>query len=384
MRYYSVKTEIANKKRRHDMVGHLLNLKEDLAKAVPSKIFNENLLIATWNIRDFGSNKYGHGHRIPEAYYYIGEILSSYDVIAVQEVSEDLTTFNKLMYVMGNDWDYILTDVTEGSSGNGERMAFIYDTKRVSFKKIAGQIVLPKNKLVQDNQFARTPYLVAFQSGWFKFQLCTVHIYFGADTGAALQRRVSEIEALAKFFGRRAKKKAENLILLGDFNIVSPSHQTMAALEDNDFIIPEQIKQKPFTTNMKKTKYYDQIAYMEKDDEVQFVNNVNSAGSYDFFDKVYTADQFEYFKDDILKVLNRKIDEQKKKLKTDKSVRAKNATQKRIDKLKKTTTDDVLLKRYYEREWRTFQMSDHLPMWVELKINFSNSYLSIVREEAGE
>jgi hypothetical protein len=25
--------------------------------------------------------------------------------------------------------------------------------------------------------------------------------------------------------------------------------------------------------------------------------------------------------------------------------------------------------------WRTFQMSDHLPLWVELKINFSDQYL---------
>jgi endonuclease/exonuclease/phosphatase family metal-dependent hydrolase len=25
--------------------------------------------------------------------------------------------------------------------------------------------------------------------------------------------------------------------------------------------------------------------------------------------------------------------------------------------------------------WRTFQMSDHLPLWVELKIDFSDQYL---------
>jgi hypothetical protein len=26
--------------------------------------------------------------------------------------------------------------------------------------------------------------------------------------------------------------------------------------------------------------------------------------------------------------------------------------------------------------WRTFQMSDHLPMWVELKIDYSDDYLA--------
>jgi hypothetical protein len=29
----------------------------------------------------------------------------------------------------------------------------------------------------------------------------------------------------------------------------------------------------------------------------------------------------------------------------------------------------------YYNTWRTFQMSDHLPMWIELKINFGKQYL---------
>jgi hypothetical protein len=30
---------------------------------------------------------------------------------------------------------------------------------------------------------------------------------------------------------------------------------------------------------------------------------------------------------------------------------------------------------YYRSYWRTHQMSDHLPMWVELKIDYSDEYL---------
>ena len=52
-------------------------------------------------------------------------------------------------------------------------------------------------------QFARTPFMVAFQSGWFKFSLCTVHIYYGSDSGAQLKRRIAEIERLVKFFADR-------------------------------------------------------------------------------------------------------------------------------------------------------------------------------------
>ena len=35
---------------------------------------------------------------------------------------------------------------------------------------------------------------------------------------------------------------------------------------------------------------------------------------------------------------------------------------------------------YYRTYWRTHQMSDHLPMWVELKIDYSREYL---KDKAG-
>jgi hypothetical protein len=31
--------------------------------------------------------------------------------------------------------------------------------------------------------------------------------------------------------------------------------------------------------------------------------------------------------------------------------------------------------RYY-KDWRTYQMSDHLPMWIELGIDFGERYLN--------
>jgi hypothetical protein len=43
------------------------------------------------------------------------------------------------------------------------------------------------------------PFLVRFQSGWFKFNLCTVHLYYGDASGEGYERRVAEIDAIAKF-----------------------------------------------------------------------------------------------------------------------------------------------------------------------------------------
>ncbi|HSV37573.1 MAG TPA: hypothetical protein VLI04_02335, partial [Nocardioidaceae bacterium] len=30
---------------------------------------------------------------------------------------------------------------------------------------------------------------------------------------------------------------------------------------------------------------------------------------------------------------------------------------------------------YYKTYWRTFQMSDHLPMWIDVKIDYAKEYL---------
>ena len=42
--------------------------------------------------------------------------------------------------------------------------------------------------------------------------------------------------------------------------------------------------------------------------------------------------------------------------------------------------DDKKLKSYYKTKFRTIQMSDHLPLWVELKVDFSEQYLEELKQ----
>lgn len=56
-----------------------------------------------------------------------------------------------------------------------------------------------------------------------------MHIYFGRDSGPALERRFDEINQVAGHFKRLQAKEAADCILLGDSNIVSPEHRTMEA-----------------------------------------------------------------------------------------------------------------------------------------------------------
>ena len=49
----------------------------------------------------------------------------------MQEVRGNLRALRYLLKLLGEDWGFILTDVTKGSQGNDERLAFLFDTGRV-------------------------------------------------------------------------------------------------------------------------------------------------------------------------------------------------------------------------------------------------------------
>tara|TARA_R110000787_G_scaffold14348_16_gene44395 strand:- start:8758 stop:10143 length:1386 start_codon:yes stop_codon:yes gene_type:complete len=320
-------------------------LKSALPDGVPRKTKDASIIIGTWNLRDFDNNKFRHGPRRRESLFYIAEILSAFDICAIQEVNEDLTPIKDVIRLMGPGWDFIATDVTVGPSGNRERMAFVYDSRKVRFRNIAGEIVLPKQALLPDEQqFARTPFMVSFQAGWFKFSLCTVHIYFGDDgkESEGYQRRVKEIEYIAKEMAGRAERENENFILLGDFNIKNTVDETMQALTKAGFQLPPDL----FPSNILGTKYYDQIAFRTRKDEVTFL----SAGVFNFTKTLFTPEQYDHYAP-VLPTRHRDLNS---------------------DGSPKDRSKD---KEYYSKRWLTWQMSDHLPLWVELAIDFSDEHL---------
>jgi hypothetical protein len=430
--------------------------KESRDESLDSEMY---IRLATWNIRELGANK-KFGNRLEESLFYISEILSHFDLIAIQEVNEDLHDLNRITSILGKgSWGYIATDATEGHSGNGERMAFVYNKNKVQFKDIAGEVVLPKDlkisapfseRLCFENdlsiklpegtslkspsnidtyrrqgkehlneevevelpentwlklpkeakivlprrtvvkkinggeislpegsdvnfpqytminlpdeyivsnalQFARTPFLVSFQSAWLKLNLCTVHIYYGTGK-EGLYRRNQEIVKLTEFLAKRAENEMKFdpnsfFVALGDFNIVGRDHVTMQSLISNGFQLPEKLQSIPSGSNVAKDKFYDQIAYWtDKSEEASrksaYTNfEVTAAGIFDFFNTVF-----------------------------------------RYDSGSDNGGDEEMYREFMKpeweyKEWRTFQMSDHLPMWVELRTDFGDEYLNYISKE---
>lgn len=309
----------------------LLRLKKALDASVPAKTLDQTLLLASWNIREFGGNK--SDGRDKEALFYLAEIISRFDLIAVQEVRDDLDALDGLMGILGGWWKFLVSDVTLGVQGNSERHAYIYDTRKLSFGGLAGELVPPMKKdgdtLVSDFAFSRTPYLAGFRAGWFKFTICTQHLYYG-DAKPDDPQRQKEAEVVVKLLKARMKSKdrwANNAVLLGDFNVFTTNDATFKAIEKADFEIPAGLKGK--YTNANLDKPFDQMAFLAPDVKSQV--SVAKAGVFPFFDQVYRHDD------------------------------------------QATYLPDKDAKAY--REWRTYKMSDHLPIWVELGVDFGADYL---------
>jgi len=282
------------------VVGNLERLMGQLDRDIPDKDSEQTLLLATWNIRNFGKVR-----RLAESLIYIAEILSRFDFVAVQEVV-DLDDWRKVMDRLGPNYDFIASDKTHHKLGSGgERLLYLYDKRKVQFQNIAGEIVLPTNMLITDDtageggellqgkQFRRSPFITAFQSGWFKFDICTVHLFYGSSSGSKLKQRVQEIDRVADYFADRAEQAQEegrSLILLGDFNIVHPDHETMTALKRHGFRIPNALNR---PSNLDLTKYYDQIAFMTDDDTLGFIDRKTTnptkanAGVFESFTSVF-------------------------------------------------------------------------------------------------
>jgi endonuclease/exonuclease/phosphatase family metal-dependent hydrolase len=309
----------------------LLTLKFELDKTIPAKTVDPTLLLATWNLREFGGTK--SGGREDEPLFYIAEIMSRFDIIAVQEVRDDLDALDKLMCNLGGWWRYLVSDVTLGAQGNNERHAYIYDTRKISFGGMAGELVPEMKKeggvLKSDFAFSRTPYVAGFKAGWFKFTLCTQHFYYGEDKADDPQRLL-EAKAIVQLLKKRMKSKdawANNAVLLGDFNIFSTNDETFKAIEKEMFEIPAKLK--GTYSNAVQDKPFDQIAFLAQDVQTQM--GLARAGTFPFFDHVY-----------------RDVDW-------------------------KTYQPNTTENKY--KQWRTFKMSDHLPLWVELYVDFGNAYL---------
>jgi Predicted extracellular nuclease len=268
----------------------------DAAKIPPSKL-DETLNIATWNIREFGKKR-----RTEAAIHYIAEILGQFDVIGIVELRDDLTDLGRVLKILGPYWKCVYSDMIPDAGGNRERLAFLYDNRATTFTGFAAEASPPRVKkgeeYITDISFWRSPYMASFRAGNFDFVLLTAHIRWGNTTEA----RRKEIENLADWIEAKRQEKSKedkDLIVMGDFNIGSRNDSLFKAITKHGLQIPKALLG-THGTDLARGKRYDQILHYPIYPE----NFTNAGGELDFFlDNAHikelfpgsmTKDQFTY------------------------------------------------------------------------------------------
>ena len=174
---------------------------EDMIPQEPQiKSCSPNITIASFNIRKLSDNS-----RTDEELKQIAEVLSEFDLIAVQEVLGDTIILNRTVEMLPG-YDFIVSE--EVGNVQKERYAFIFNEKID---------VVTKGKTYYDkfDNFIREPYYASFKAGEFDFTILTVHILYGDRASD----RTGEMKQIASVYEYYQEKDSENdLILTGDFN----------------------------------------------------------------------------------------------------------------------------------------------------------------------
>jgi len=288
------------------ILAELDALRNSLSDAIPSKQNGQNLLIATWNIRSFGSltrkwtaQSNDSPKRDLRGLRAICEIVSRFDVVAIQEVVGNLRALRDMMHFLGDNWSFLMTDITLGDAGNNERMAFVFDTRRVQPSGLACEIVVPPEWLGEigedalKEQFARTPYAVSFKAGTTTFILVSLHINYGDDSTG----RIPELKSIARWMSEwagRSNRWHHNLLTLGDFNIDRKDDDLWKAFTSTGLTVPADLHSVPRTIfadpdNPTLDKYYDQIAWFQTGSGSRKLSmDYIQGGGFDFLPYLYS------------------------------------------------------------------------------------------------
>ena len=247
----------------HELAAVRAYRREKPGRQIPKK-GSGRILLATWNIANLGVQD-----RLDSDYALIAEMIGWFDLVAVQEVNDDLRGIEAIHAKLPARYDLLFSD----ASGNQERQAFLYDARKVSRLKEVGRVSIPPSDLGKIKLpgttttfpgFDRGPYVASFASGSFRFSLLNVHLYYGSPDPPDIDRRTLETFAVAWWADRKhrdARSYVPEVLPLGDFNL--PKQEAGDVIYDA--LVARGLHVPPHTSQIGSAiasdSYYDQIAF---------------------------------------------------------------------------------------------------------------------------
>lgn len=276
------------------------------------------------------------------------EIASRFDLLAVQEVGDNLAAIQHLHEHLGSSYDLLLSDVTgayPGQRGNAERLAYLYRRSRIERTELASDITIDRSEIYRTLKedwdsiagamsaftnkektefrpdrfinFIRAPHIASFAisgkagANPLKFLAVNAHLLYGTRKS----ERREEFFSLLQWLYSRAKYPdrmyAPSIVLLGDLNFDLSSADRSREFVDsflkslNETVLKSRtpavcnfplltehpVRQAFLRTNARQGETYDQIAFFSRGGVLpgpEDNEQIASAGISDYYYDVFS------------------------------------------------------------------------------------------------
>ena len=114
---------------------------------LPRRVYG-SVILASANIRKLGAKSRRDAH----TWRFLADVFSHFDLLAVQEVLEDMQGLRHLEELMGDDFGMVVSDTTgsfPNEGGLAERLAFIFNWTIVNRKEMVTDVTFDRSKVLQ-------------------------------------------------------------------------------------------------------------------------------------------------------------------------------------------------------------------------------------------
>ena len=238
---------------------------------LPKRVYG-SVVLGSFNIRKLGSSR----SRNEDIWKFLADTCMHFDLLAVQEILDDLSGLRRLKSLLGPDFGIVISDTTgafPGRRGLAERLGFIYNRRLVERTEIATDITYDRTEVLktlalnrdrirpvmnrygkylesvrawEDSgkvgskpkaptksqlrmpvflTFIRQPFCVGFRiHGYpgtdpYEFMTVNAHLNYGDPKHDPIQEFHALMNWLVARSGQKGKPYHPNFILLGDLNM---------------------------------------------------------------------------------------------------------------------------------------------------------------------
>ncbi len=297
-----------------------------------------SVLMGSFNIRKLGSSR----SRSNDTWEFLADVCRSFDLLAVQEIMDDLSGLRRLMSLLGPEFSMVVSDQTgvfPGEPGVGERLGFIYRWNTVDRMEVASDVTYDRSKIIDSIasdydtfagvmapyarqladyeagrrrrkprlnlpvflSFIRQPFCVAFRitghPGTRPYEIMAVnaHLYFGNYISDRRQEFNALVDWLMSRLTANSRAYYPNFILFGDLNldyddpdrdrarieqrIKSLNSELEGANVNFPFLDAHPGREEVFRTNARLTETFDQIGLFSRDPRLPAYTDNASMGA---------------------------------------------------------------------------------------------------------